>query len=956
MNLSSLLNKVLPVSLNRYYIEIPDCLFQTDVEEFDAEENLSELYRYTIKFTSNESDIKPQQMLRKNVWLHMQDTPGIMGKVLPGITRKTVHGIITGFRRLQGSADQVFYEIEIKPFISLLEKQFRSHRFFVNKSVPEVVSQILTEHGLAGWQYQFTLKQDYPKREQINQYQESDLTFIQRLLAEVGIFYYFRLQEDARTEVVHFGDSQAAFEAGKTLPLSSPSGMGDGGTDSIWGLSQHHQVVQAGVTAKDYNHREAQYILRSAEADMTRGDGDETNYGKVYNYRARHPQSGDKFDPSAETANFYARLDHERFLASQTLVTGASTDPCLAAGQVITVTDSNFPPSLPELFLNPLVLVRLGFIASRKSAMRVLIGAVPYSETICWRPELLERPKVSGTMTARVTSAKDNDIYAWQDASGLYRVVFDADEESKDRGQESMPVRLAKPYGGDMYGFHFPLIQGTEVAIAFREGDPDQPYIAHALHDSRHVDHVTEKNSTRNVIRTAGLNKLRMEDKRGEEHIKLSTEYGGKTQLNLGHNVNSKRVLRGKGAELRTDEWVSVRGGKGVLLSADFQPDASSTMLEMDGAIEQLEQALTLARSLQTAAKGAKTIPADINGHRALNESLRYLKMPGLVAHAPAGVGILSPEAIRLASGEKSIGLMSGKNTDISAGESFTVTASESVSLFAADAGMQLYAGAGKLDIQALGGELNTTAKENISISSGEGSITVSANSELVLLCGGAYIKLSDGNIEIGCPGNISLKAANVDQTGPGSLDSEPIAFPKGYSGSFTLKDPESGEIKPFTNYRVTTAEGEVLTGISDSSGKTSHLYSSMPGEMKIEFPDNRKEEGPGHWITVDHDFHGLKNSAIFAINRLTSMGDEGRLFGSNGKDYMNTKKDKIQEWSPLPSDATEEVINKSAIHRYGEKRKITQTFLEGDDVWAVGGKSWHWQPVTADDVYEEKK
>ena len=34
-----------------------------------------------------------------------------------------------------------------------------------------------------------------------------------------------------------------------------------------------------------------------------------------------------------------------------------------------------------------------------------------------------------------------------------------------------MPVRLAKPYGGDVYGFHFPLIRGTEVAIAFHEGD-----------------------------------------------------------------------------------------------------------------------------------------------------------------------------------------------------------------------------------------------------------------------------------------------------------------------------------------------------------------------------------------------------------------------------------------------------------------------------------------------------
>ena len=68
-----------------------------------------------------------------------------------------------------------------------------------------------------------------------------------------------------------------------------------------------------------------------------------------------------------------------------------------------------------------------------------------------------------------------------------------------------MPGRLAKPYSGDAYGFHFPLIQGTEVAIAFEEGDPDRPYIAHALHDSRHVDHVTDKNGTRNVIRTMNL-------------------------------------------------------------------------------------------------------------------------------------------------------------------------------------------------------------------------------------------------------------------------------------------------------------------------------------------------------------------------------------------------------------------------------------------------------------------
>ncbi|HHA1392535.1 TPA: DUF2345 domain-containing protein, partial [Enterobacter ludwigii] len=691
-------------------------------------------------------------------------------------------------------------------------------------------------------------------------------------------------------------------------------------------------------------------------ADMTRGDGEGNTYGDVYHYRPRHLERGDKITPAAETGNFWARLEHERFLSTQTTVTGSSTDHTLGPAQVLTITEMAIPPTLPRETQNGIVIIRTGYSASRKNALKVAWVAMPYYENRCWRPAAKKRPVVSGTLTARVTSAKDNDIYAWQDASGMYRVKFDADRDDKRQGMESMPVRFAKPYGGDKYGFHFPLIQGTEVAIAFHEGDPDRPYIAHAMHDSRHVDHVTEANSTRNVIRTAGLNKLRMEDKRGEEHVKLSTEYGGKTQLNLGHNVNASRVLRGEGAELRTNDWLSVRGGKGILLTADAQPDVGSKMLEMDRAVEQLEQALTLARSLQAAAKGAQATVSDIDSQKTLNSSLKYLKMPGLLASAPAGIGILSPEAVRLASGGASISLMSGKNTDISAGQSFTVAASEAVSLFAQAAGIKMYAGTGKVDIQAQADAMNVSALQDILVASGQGSVKVNASKELILSCGGAYIKLSGGNIELGCSGNILLKAANVNQTGPATLDTPPLTFLKGYGGTFTVTDPESGDIKPFTSYKVTSPDGEVLEGISDSSGKTAPFYSSTPGNVKIEFPREQKDEGPGHWVTVDHDYHGLKNTAIMAINRLTSMGDEGRVFGSEGKDYMNTKRDKIQEWQPLPSDATDEMEQQSVVHRYGEQRKITQTFLEGDDSWAVTGQSWHWQPTTADDIYEGNK
>jgi type VI secretion system secreted protein VgrG len=755
MNIINNLVEKINNTLNRYRLDIPSCLSPLDVEEFSGYEAISQMYFYDIIFTSTDKHLDASQLLRKPASL-------IMGTgLLQSLTnQKTVHGVITDFRRITGSVDQTLYRITLKPFLSLLDKQFRSHRFFVNKSVPEVVEQVLIEHGLKGWEFEFKLKKSYPKREQINQYQESDLAFIQRLLAEVGIFYFFTLQPDTQTEVIHFGDSQTALSFGKMLALNSPSGMSDNGADSVWGLNVAHNVVEASVTTNDYNHREAQNRLQSAPADMTRGDGEDINYGEVYHYQLRHAESGDKIDPEPETANFWARLDHERFLAGQTIITGMSTDAALSTAQVLTIIDS-LPPTLPNPLEKPVLLTRLRFTASRKDALLVEIAAVPYSEILCWRPPLLPRPKVTGTMTARVTSAKENDIYAWQDAAGQYRVKFDADLDDKGQGQESMLVRLAKPYGGDTYGFHFPLIQGTEVAIAFHEGDPDRPYIAHAMHDSRHVDHVTEKNSTRNVIRTAGLNKLRMEDKRGEEHIKLSTEYGGKTQLNLGHNVDAQRKQRGEGAELRTDKWVAVRGGAGVFITADKQASASGQMLEMQEAIVQLQQARSLTEALHGAAEIAKAELADLQTQKMLlEETLNELKQSAILLSAPAGIAASTPKSIQLSAGENLM-LTGGKNTDFSVMKKFTVAAGEVISLFAQKLGIKLFAAKGKVEIQAQDDEMTLDALKDVRISSSEGKIIISAKQEIILVgSGGAYIRIGDGVVESGAPDKIIERAA----------------------------------------------------------------------------------------------------------------------------------------------------------------------------------------------------
>ena len=878
-------------TLNRYRLDIPSCLSPLDVEHFSGSEGISQTYRYTITFTSIDQDIDATQLLSKPASLTMGT--GLLQSLTD---QKVVHGVVTGFERISSSADEAKYVITLEPFLALLVNQFRTHRFFVNKSVPEVVQLILDEHGLKGWEYEFALKQSYPKREQINQYHESDLAFIQRLLSEVGIFYFFTLQPDTQTEVVHFADKQSAYEFGKTLPLNSPSGMSDSGAESVWGLNVQHNVVEASVTAKDYNHREAQKVLQSAKADMTRGVGKGTTYGEVYHYKPRHLDTGAKSDPTAETGNFMARLDHERFLSNQTLITGSANDANLSPAQVLTVTESALVPTLPSALNNGVVITGTHYTASRKNALVVNWMAVPYSENLCWRPALKPRPKVSGTMMARVTSAKANDIYAWQDASGLYRVKFDADQDDKAQGQESMPVRLAKPYGGDVYGIHFPLIQGTEVAIAFHDGDPDRPYIAHALHDSRHTDHVTEANNTRNVVRTPANNKLRMEDKRGEEHIKLSTEYGGKTQLNLGHNVDGAKAKRGEGFELRTDEWGVIRGGKGLLLTADTQPGASGQMLEMDEAIAQLEQALTLAKSLAKAAENAKATAGDVAGQKTLNASLKKLKAAGIVVSAPEGVGIVSPKAVRLASGGESVGVMSGGNTDISAGKSFTAAAGETVSLYANAKGMKLIAGKGKVEIQAQDDELSALAKNDITVTSTENTITITAAKELILTCGGGYIKLSDGNIEIADPQNILFKSTNWQKMGPASLNKALPRLPTG--GEFTsplqtlrISVPQApnalGTSWAGMPYTLHADGAELKKGVLDKSGyvevehkaQTKNYRLEMANGINFQIPVVENYRNPEQGKMANRGLHNHTSQTSPDVNAPKSHTEHRNLY-----------------------------------------------------------------------------
>ncbi len=279
-------------------------------------------------------------------------------------------------------------------------------------------------------------------------------------------------------------------------------------------------------------------------------------------------------------------------------------------GQVLKVTGGY---EVADVFAHGVVITALRTHARRDKDLAVDFDGIPDSTDFSFRPEPGSRPVMAGTLPARVTSTTENDTYGHIDKDGRYRVNMLFDRDNRETGFESLWVRQSRQYAGDTYGLHLPLLAGTEVAIGFEDGNPDRPYISGVLHDSAHGDHVTIRNYKRNVLRTPANNKIRLDDERGKEHIKVSTEYGGKSQLNLGHLVDAEKQKRGEGFELRTDSWGAIRAQKGMFISADGQAKAQGNVLEMGAALARLSAALVEMESLAASAQQAQALAADVS-------------------------------------------------------------------------------------------------------------------------------------------------------------------------------------------------------------------------------------------------------------------------------------------------------------------------------------------------------
>ncbi|AQV94469.1 type IV secretion protein Rhs [Cupriavidus necator] len=729
-----------------YFVEVPGTASAAalSVVSFEAVERMGEPYTVTIQLTH------PLELDRAD---YLGKAATFLIDTADGTEPRKFAGWITRFSKTRQTHDFCSYEIVMEPLVARL-RLTRASRIYQHRTAPQIIEAILRRHGLQGHQFAFRLRRKYPQHKFRLQHRMSDLAYVRLLCEQEGIYFYFSLGKFG--EMVVFGDDidHYIYQPELRVPYRESAGL-ESGQEAVFSLETHAKTVPESFRVADFNPDQA-WERPTGEANVARKE--KTTYGQSYVYGTHHLDF--------EGAKWEAQLRHESKFAEQLIFAGESNVLELRPARILRMDQAL--PDAP----NGQVITEVIHSGARDAAYRNTFKAIPSDRRYRLPTDEDNWPRIHGTLSARITSPGQYK-YAYLTQHGHYTVRFDVDFEEWPKGAESVPLALAKPFAGALQtGFHFPLIDGTYVDVAFRDGNPNKPYIAHVQHNSQHADLITNQEGwlSRNVIRTQSNNKLRMEDWAGQESIKLSTEYAGKSQLNLGYLVDHRKKKRGDGFELRTSGWGAIRGGKGLFLSADDQPNAAGQQLEMQAALRLLEQAIQQSEALAEAAKAAQAMAADCERQKALlHDTLNQLKAAGLLASAPAGMALVSGADLQL-SANKNLIATAGGNADISVLRQLAVAAGNGLSLFVQKLGMKLFAARGKVEIQAQSDEMHLTALKDLKIVSVDGKLILSADKEVWLGAGGSYIRITPEGIENGTQGDIREKCAAWDKQGAASM------------------------------------------------------------------------------------------------------------------------------------------------------------------------------------------
>lgn len=466
----------------------------------------------------------------------------------------------------------------------------------------------------------------------------------------------------------------------------------------------------------------------------------------------------------------------------------------------------------------------------------------------------LEHRPAAHPQRARVVGLEGESIHVDQWGRIKVRFLFtrtddhshDGGAGSNDNDTDSAWVDVLTPWAGAGYGARFLPRVGEIVVIDFFDGNIDRPFVVGRIHEAeRHPTQFDQKGQLPDTKKLSGIrseevdgkgfNQLRFDDTTGQISAQLQSSHAA-SQLNLGNLSHPKDKAesegRGEGFELRTDQWGAVRAGSGLLISTHKQDQAQGVHLEAADAKQQIEGGLSNAKVLSEVAKNQQTDPLEnLENLKSFIEKLeqqdnakaKTFKEAIMLLASPNSVALSSNEDIHL-SADGQINQTAGDSINLSTQKNLIAHAQNKISLFAAQEGARLYAGKGKVEIQAQGDGADLIARKAVQIISAEDKIEATVAKEIVLTAGGSQVKITGSGIFMTTGGKFEVKAGQHLFMGGGSVNSSLPYLPEQgkqkYGVWFDVMDKQGNKLKPGTEYIIFDEhDKEIERGKLDRTG-----------------------------------------------------------------------------------------------------------------------------------------
>jgi type VI secretion system secreted protein VgrG len=413
---------------------------------------------------------------------------------LDDVEVRRIHGVIGAIRAHVGALHgdgRASYRLRVVPRaarLALVETQ----EVYLGQSVPEILRAKLERHGFEGADVDLRIIGAYAPREIVVQYAESDLAFVSRLAEHVGIGFSFE-HEDGRDRLVFsdHADGYAKLAGRAEVPF-----LGRGEKGGVFALDRVSELTPTSYIVQDYNYRTPRVDL-SACADLEAGSG-----GGVVEYGA-----GVKTPAEAEQI---ARVRSEERRSRQIFFEGQSGAMELSAGRraaILDVPHANGPQKVLVVEVTHEAFIPVfAEDDAREARYANAFRAVPDVEGFTYRPpRATPRPRIGGVITGVIQPGPEGETggVAKIDAEGRYTVEIHLDASPHGEQKASHPMRMMQPFAGPGYGMHMPLRRGTEVLVAFANGDPDRPVILGAVYNAASPSPVVASSANKHRIQTS---------------------------------------------------------------------------------------------------------------------------------------------------------------------------------------------------------------------------------------------------------------------------------------------------------------------------------------------------------------------------------------------------------------------------------------------------------------------